>query len=169
MQADALKKALDKFDPSSPKSWAGMYDLIADYSKSAPSYKDLLDPPPGLLKNLSDMAGYLYNQQNYEVAKQIYELLYYYDAKNPIYVFSIGACEQALGDAQSALHHYLLSSSLDKKNPEPLYYAAELSLNLNQKEAAYQFFKQVIEVAKNDKKFEAIKSRSEAILLATKK
>jgi type III secretion system low calcium response chaperone LcrH/SycD len=169
MEADVYKKALENFDITNPLSWADMYDLITNFTNQAPTFKELLNPPPELLQNLYDMAGYLYYNQKYEVARKIYEILYYYDAKNSVFVFSIAACEQALGRINEAISYYLLSSSLDKKNPEPLYYAGELSLVLNQKESAYQFFRQVVNLAKDDKKFVAIKDRSEAILMAAKK
>lgn len=169
MTTDVYKKALEKFDVTNPLSWAGFFEVISDFTKDAPPFKDLLKPPAGFLDNLYSMGIYFFGEKKFDPARQIFNLLYYYDVRNPRYIFCLAASEQALGNIHGALSHYLLSASLDPQNPEPLYYAAELSLALKKEEAAYQFFKQVIGLAKDKKQYAVIKDRSEAILMGAKK
>lgn len=169
MTTDVYKKALEKFDVNNPLSWAGFFEIITKYNKENPSFKDLLKTPQDFLENLYNMAIYYYSQKNYPLSLQIFNVLYAYDSKNPKYSFGIGACEQGLGNGSKSLCYYLISSCFDPLNPEPLYYAAELSLSGKKDDAAHYFFKKVIELAKDQKQYAAIKNRSEAILMGSKK
>lgn len=166
---DMLEKALHEFKFDNPLSVAALLKLIRKTTANAKPIKDLINITPEVVENLYGIAVYLYNQHRYQLALDVFDQLKQLDITSGVYPLGAGACQQALGSYSGAVSNYSLAAANDPKNPTPLFYAAELSLVINKKEAAYYFYEQVVKLAGKNKDFAKMKDRAEAILKARHK
>lgn len=98
---------------------------------------DAVNLAPEVLEGLYSLAFNFYSTANYKDAETIFKALCVYKYTDYRFWMGLGGCRQALGEYQLAVETYGMASLIEQlKNPEPLWYAANCYVKLNDKENA---------------------------------
>lgn len=113
-----------------------MAKMIDAVGKGLP-VADAVNMSPEVLESLYALAHKHYTAQNYKDAHILFEALCMYKYNDSRFWMGLAACRQALGFYKEAADTFGAAGLMTNfKNPEPLWYAANCYLKLNDKESA---------------------------------
>ncbi len=131
---------------------------------SGRSVKDVLHFPEALMESLYSCAHARYNNKKPSEGASIFNLLVFLGPQSYRYLFGLGVCLAATGDHQEAINQFVEAAKVDKKNPNPAYYAAESLVKMNQGSKAIFALDEAIKLAgKNLEIYNTVRTRAIAL------
>lgn len=106
----------------------------------------------------------LYMNGKYEEAKKCFGLLVTFNPMTYKYCFGLAACFQILGEMESAVLFYFLSTVLDQTQPAPFLHIAECLIKLDDTVGAMENLEKVPELVGSNGRHKKIKNRAEIML-----
>ncbi|MGR3951903.1 MAG: SycD/LcrH family type III secretion system chaperone [Chlamydia sp.] len=122
--------------------------------------KNALQLNDATMEAIYGQAYNLYNQGRYKEASYLFRLLMLLDYMTPKYALGLAACLHRLKDYKNAANVYLLSGTIDPKNPLPHYHAADCYLQLDLRAMAVFSLSLAIEAAGEQPQYSVIRERA---------
>lgn len=144
------------------KAFQAMYEH--DHSAS-----EILGLKPEQMEGVYGQAYRLFNNGQYEQAKNIFRLLACLDSMEPKYTLGIAACAHMEKRFCSAAALYYAVNTIDPQNPVPLYHKSDCHMQLGEYENAERDLKKTIALCGEKEEFSVIKDRSQMTLKTIEK
>jgi type III secretion system low calcium response chaperone LcrH/SycD len=162
---EALEKSVSKVaDEVTNVATEGLGKICQSLLVEGNSVQDLLGLKPEQVEGVYGQAYRLFNNGQYEQAKEIFRLLCTMDLQEPKYPLGVAACLHMEKKYTLAVLMYQSALILDPKNPVPHYHSADCYMQEQQWEPAIESLKEAIKLSGKDPKFIIIKDRAKMTL-----
>lgn len=110
------------------------------------------------LAQIYSFAYHKFSIGKFEEARELFKMMLNLEPLNNDFAIALGVCHHRLKDFEYAIPCYMLASTLQPKDPVPLFYAYDCFMKLNNEFAAGMMLCNVVKKAEEDSKYEHIKN-----------
>lgn len=150
MKTNLKKKPAAKKIPASDNAREVRGKFLKELVAGTPIYK-LRGVSPKTLDITYSHAKECYQEQNYEEALRLFQVIVFYDSYHKSAWLGAGACLENLKRYQDAIKAYAAASYLDPENVTPLVQSVNCFLALNDTKMAMSMLTAVINLTKEKK------------------
>lgn len=161
-QHDMIKEAVDKMSQKFPNEDKKKYtDLLSTIFEGGVLPQDAMGISDAFVEMLYAYAYKLFQAGKFEEASTAYKYLMTicpFDVRHPM---ALAACFHKMHNYTGALSTYIMATVLAPDSPMPWYHASDCMLKLNDLTGAIYMLDRVLEKAKNNPDYAALKERAE--------
>lgn len=142
-----------------PRLLMGIMRKMRAFVKPGELLKDKLGYSADLMEKLYALAQGLYEKAKYQESIELFEELFYLDPLSYKISFGLAASAQQLRDYYKAISFYSYAAENDPQAPEPLYFAAECSMQVGKETAAADLYRKAITLCSDNTHYKDLKER----------
>jgi type III secretion system low calcium response chaperone LcrH/SycD len=139
-------------------------DKIEELLSNGKLLQEVMGFSNDLMNEKLRIAQQIYQQQDFEKAKNIYAYLVLLNPYKFIYWMGLAATQMHLSLYQEAVMSYSMAVVVNPNDPNPLYFAAYSYLKLGDEENAFKSLSLAVEIAKKDHRYELLERQSLMLL-----